>query len=582
MSIAPTFPNQGPTGDLLSTAMKHVRSALGTVLGFSLVINLLMLVAPIYMIQVYDRVLTSGKTETLLMLTLMAFVALLVMAALDAMRSTLTTRIGGWFNQELGPVFLSSGVRARLAGSRNGAQPLRDLNQVGSFISTQGMLAFFDAPWVPIFILVIFMLHPLLGLVAIITAVILLILSYINDLASRKPGHAVNAASFEAIQLAETTIRRGEEVQAMGFLNNLVGRWAAYNRSAVHALNRLGEANGMIVAMTKFVRSFAQIAILGVGAWLVLLHEVTPGTMIAASIMLGRALAPVEMALGTWRNFTTTRLAYDRLRSHLDEYPVPKDRMKLPRPTGHISVRDLHFTAPGSGVQILHKISFDLSPGEAVAVIGPSGTGKSTLCRLLLGLSKPDSGTIRLDGNSIGNWDSHQLGAHIGYLPQEVELFSGTVGENIARMAKMDETRVIEAAMLSNANELIQNLPDGYDTMVGEGGLRLSGGQRQRIGLARAVYGEPRLIVLDEPNANLDQAGEQALSDAIEKLKGIGATLVIVGHRPSTLAQANRIILVQEGTISLEGPRDEVLEKLSRQAPPANHNGNGQQMQQTT
>ncbi len=580
MSIASTLPEQGVADDLLSTALKHVRSSLGTVLAFSLVINLLMLVAPIYMLQVYDRVLTSGKTETLLFLTLMACIALLVMAVLDAMRSILTTRIGGWFNQELGPVFLASGVRGRLAGSRNGAQSLRDLNQVGGFISAQGMIAFFDAPWVPIFILVIFMLHPMLGVVAVITAVILLILSYINDLVSREPSKYANAASFEAIQLAEMTIRRGEEVEAMGFLHNLVGRWASYNRAAVLAFNRLGEANGIIVAMTKFVRFFAQIAILGVGAWLVLLQEVTPGTMIAASIMLGRALAPVEMALGAWKNFTATRLAYERLRTQLDTYPVARRRMKLPRPTGSVTVRDIGFTVPETDQKILHNISFDLNPGEAVAVIGPSGAGKSTLCRLLLGLNKPDSGAIRLDGTSIRNWDSGQLGRHIGYLPQEVELFTGTIGENIARMAKMDEKRVFEAASLANAHELIQYLPDGYDTVVGEGGLRLSGGQRQRIGLARAVYGEPRLIVLDEPNANLDQVGEQALSDAIEKMKGLGSTLVIVGHRPSTLERADRIILVQGGTISLSGPRDEVMEKLRGPMPPPNQNGANRHMGQ--
>ena len=572
---------QKPHADPLKATFNQVRGGLVTVAGFSLFINLLMLVAPLYMLQVYDRVLTSGQIETLLFLTLMAGVAIMIMAILEHMRSTLTVRIGGWLSKALGPVLLANGLRARLAGSRNGAQALRDLNQVQNFIVTQGMVAFFDAPWVPIFICIIYLLHPMLGLVAIVTAVILLILSIINDKISRQPNKEATAATFEAIQIAETTIRRGEEVQAMGFLPNLLRRWSEFNNAAITANNQAGEANGMIVALTKFVRFFAQIAILGVGAALVLQQQASPGTMIAASIMLGRALAPVEMAIGSWKNFILTRQAYERLRQQLDAFPIPPRRLSQPVPTGKVVVNNLTVSAPGNETPILNKLSFELNPKEAVAIIGPSGAGKSTLCRALMGISPQVSGDIRLDGTDISHWDKQQLGHHIGYLPQDVELFPGTVGENIARMDHLNDEKVLEAAKISQAHEVIQYLPDGYDTLVGDGGLRLSGGQRQRIGLARAVYDSPKLIVLDEPNANLDQIGEQALAEAIEELKRRGCALVIVGHRPSTVAQADRIMLVQNGEISLFGPRDEVLLALSQpsqeNAPPSPQ----QQVEQT-
>ena len=573
-----SFPEKEKAGEKLrleklSLAMGQIRKGLATVALFSLFINLLMLVAPLYMLQVYDRVLTSHSVETLILLTLMAGVSLLVLALLDHMRTTLAVRIGGWFSREMGPELLASGVQAKLQGARTGVQPLQDLALVQGFIANQGMIAFFDAPWVPIFIFIIFMLHPLLGMLTIFTAFVLLLLSLFSDLLSRRPTAEASKASFDSIQLAETTLRRGEEVEAMGFLPNLVQRWEKFNNTSIGALGRSGEINGIIVAATKFVRFFAQIAILGLGAWLVIQGEATPGSMIAASIMLGRALAPVEMALGSWKNFVGARQAYDRIKQHLQKYGTTKKRMKLPDPKGVVNVSNLQYTPPGGRDPILQDMNFALEPGKAVAVIGPSGAGKSTMCRMLLGLNQPDKGEVRLDGTNISHWDRQNLGRHIGYLPQEVELFSGTISENIARMARVDEEKVFKAARLANADEVIQNLPDGFDTVIGDGGLRLSGGQRQRIGLARAVYNDPKLIVLDEPNANLDQIGEQALSEAIESLKSMGCALVVVGHRPSTVAQADSIMLIQNGTVSLFGPRDEVLMALSQPgamgAPPA-------------
>jgi PrtD family type I secretion system ABC transporter len=314
------------------------------------------------------------------------------------------------------------------------------------------------------------------------------------------------------------------------------------------------------------VRNFVQVAILGLGAYLVLKQELTAGAMIAASILLGRALAPIEMVIGAWKNLMQARLAYQRLATQLDQYPPAPQRTALPVPEGRLDVNNLIFCAPNTGQPILRGISFTGEPGEAIAVIGPSGAGKSTLCRLLVGLADPDGGEVRLDGSTISNWDARQLGQHVGFLPQDVELFTGTVRENIARMNKDESDAVVEAAVAAHAHPLIQRLPQGYDTQIGDGGVRLSGGQRQRIGLARAVYGDPRLIVLDEPNANLDQAGESALADAIAELKRRGCLLIIVGHRPSTLAQADKVLVLQDGMVTMFGARDDVLETLSAES----------------
>ncbi len=530
---------------------------------FSLVINLLMLTAPIYMLQIYDRVLASGRVETLVMLTLMAAIAILVMSILDTLRNSITVRAGSWLNDRLGPVYLESGVTARLQGSGNGAEPLRDLATVQNFIATQGLVAFFDMPWAPIFIALIWMLHPTLGLVALISALLLLLLTFATDWATRKPSQVASAVHTKAMRIAELTIRNAESVRAMGFLPALVDRWRRENSAAVEALRSAYEIGGVIMALVKFVRFFVQVAILGVGAWLVLENQLTAGGMIAASIMLGRALAPVELALGAWKNFLHARQAYQRLATQIESYPPPAERTLLPPPEGRLDVSGLVSLAPNSNQRILCGVTFNAEPGEAIAVIGPSGAGKSTLCRLLVGLAEPVDGCVRIDGSDVRNWDPLQLGRSIGYLPQDVELFSGTVAENIARMGPASDYDVLRAALTANAHHVIQGLPQGYDTQIGDGGVRLSGGQRQRIGLARAVFGGPKLIVLDEPNANLDQAGELALADALAQLKALGCVLIIVGHRPSTLAQADKILVVKDGISAMFGPREEVLHVLT-------------------
>ena len=556
--------SSGPTD--LERAIRACRSAFRTCALFSLIINVLMLASPVYMLQVYDRVLTTGRIETLVMLTLMAMVAIAVMCALDALRTCVTIRVGSWLNEELGPAYLACAVRGRLNGDPSGVEHLRDISQIQNFIATQGLSAFFDAPWVPIFVGLIWILHPMLGGVAIFSAVVLFLLSIANEFATRKATRTANNKQIEATLLAEAIVRNAEIVQAMHMLPAMTQRWAGINSTVVDSLRRSGDIGGLVLATTKFVRLFVQVAILGVGAWLVVESQLSAGAMIAASILLGRALAPVELVISMWRNFMGARFSYHRLKKAIEENPAPRSRTMLPTPSGKVVVEDLSYITPNTGQLILSKVSCAVEPGEALAIIGPSGAGKSTLCRLMVGLAIPEVGEIRLDGSPIHHWDGEQIGRHIGFLPQDVELFTGTVRDNIARMQRVDDASVLKAAKLAYAHEMIQHFPQGYDTHIGDGGVRLSGGQRQQIGLARAVFGGPRFIVLDEPNANLDQAGETALVEAIENLKRSGVALVLVGHRPSTLSVADKVLFLKEGHVVMFGERDEVLEELKARA----------------
>jgi len=546
----------------LERAIRACRSAFAVCAMFSLVINVLMLTLPIYMLQVYDRVLTTGRVETLVMLTLIATIALAVMCALDALRTSITIRLGCWLNEQLGPAYLACAVRGRLQGDFSGAQPLRDIAQIQNFIATQGLTAFFDAPWVPIFVALIWILHPMLGFVAVSSAVLLFVLSIVNEMATRKANQTANRRQIEATLLADATIRNAEIVQAMHILPAMTDRWAAVNGTVIDCLRRSGDVAGLVLATTKFVRFFVQVAILGVGAWLVVNSQLNAGAMIAGSILLGRALAPVELAISGWRNFTAARFSYDRLKKTIGNYPAPLKRTRLPAPRGRVVVDAISYLTPNTAQLILSQVSCAVEPGEVLAIIGPSGAGKSTLCRLMVGLAIPNVGEIRLDGSPIHHWDPAQFGRHVGFLPQDVELFTGSVRDNIARMQSVDDEAVVNAATLACAHEMIQHLPQGYDTRIGDGGVRLSGGQRQRVGLARAVFGSPQFIVLDEPNANLDQAGEAALSEAIFELKKTGMALVIVGHRPSTLSAADKILFLKEGHVAMFGQRDDVLNAL--------------------
>jgi PrtD family type I secretion system ABC transporter len=553
----------------LRAALRRCRGLfLGAAL-FSLLANLLMLAQPLYMLQIYDRVLSSGRVETLLMLTLIVATAVVVMVAIEAARNILLSRIGHWLEEWLAPELLNASVKARVRGEPGGAQLLGELGKVRAFISAQGLGVFFDAPWVPIFVLLLFVLHPWIGALALVTAIVMLVLAVLTEFCSRRPLKAASIAQSRAGDFADGAIRNAEVVAAMGMCPALASTWSHLNRTASHASEEAGERMTYVGSLARFVRLIAQVGVLGVGAFLVLQQELTAGGMIAGSIILSRALAPVEQAVGAWRQFSEARLGRARIDERLASFPNATSRTQLPEPEGELAVEEVGYRPPGAARPIVDDVSFVVRPGEALAVIGPSAAGKSTLCRLLIGIYQPNIGSIRLDGVELHKWDPQALGRYIGYLPQDVELFDGTVRANIARMRDdVPDAAVVEAAMLAHAHDMIVQLPDGYETQIGDSGMRLSGGQRQRIGLARALFGAPKLIVLDEPNANLDQAGESALAAAIGELKGRGATIVIVGHRPSTLHQVDDVMVLQDGEVAAFGPRDRILGQLRHPARP--------------
>jgi ATP-binding cassette subfamily C protein/ATP-binding cassette subfamily C exporter for protease/lipase/ATP-binding cassette subfamily C protein EexD len=488
------------------------------------------------------------------------------MCLLDTLRASIALRTASWLNEKLGPLYLESCCKAQIAGDAVGTETLRDLQHIRSFVATQGMAAIYDAPWVPIFVVFIWILHPYLGMVALTSAIVLLAISLVTEYLTLDPNEAAEETSIELMRLADVTVRNAEVVQAMGMMPAMADRWKKLSKIETDATHAASDLSSRLLTLSKFLRAFVQIAILGVGAYLVVENQITPGAMIAAAIMLGRALSPVELAIAMWSSFIATRLAYHRLKEHIKTYPPEAPRTELSEPDGYMLVRGVSFDAPEGGPRILKDVSFDILPGEVLAIVGPSGAGKSTLCRLLVGLNRPATGRILLDGSDLHHWDRNQLGRALGYLPQEVELFPGTVRENIARMAVAPDKQVLAAAERAQVHDLIQRLPHGYDTVVGWGGVRLSGGQRQRVGLARAVFGRPCLVVLDEPNANLDQTGEIGLAEALKDLKRTGTAVVVVGHRPSTLAQADKLLVLQDGRVAHFGRRDDVMKAWSETA----------------
>ena len=545
----PCFPSPRRRTEL-KQAIGDCRSAFFVVAVFSLAINLLMLTPAIYMLQVYDRVLTTNSLETLLMLTLIICASLLAMSALESLRTIVTIRTGVWLNNRLGPVLIERSVRARLKGESAGAQALHDLAQVQSFIATNGLSFLFDGPWVPIFLCLIWLQHPTLGLTAIAAALLMLVLTMLSDLLTRQPTHTANLKHVAATQQVEAAVRNAEVIHSMGMMPAVIEQWQSQYGTAMTSLLRGSEISGSIQGTTKFIRFFVQSGMLGIGAFLVIKGEMSAGAMIAASILLGRALAPVELAMGVWRNLLNARFAYNRIQALLLQVPPEPERIRLPAPVGRLVVDRLTYVPPGSNRPVLRGVSFQIEPGEALAIIGPSAAGKSTLCRFLVGIAAATGGSVRVDGAELIHWNREQLGQCVGYLPQDVELFAGTVRRNIARMAaEPDDGAVVEAAMLAQAHDMITGLSDGYDTQIGDGGALLSAGQRQRLALARAVYGNPALVILDEPNANLDTAGESALAAALAELKARGTALVIVGHRPSTLAQADKLMWMRDGQV---------------------------------
>jgi ATP-binding cassette subfamily C protein len=548
---------------LLHEAIKGTRAGFVSAIIFSLFINLLAFVGPLYMLQIYDRVITSRNVTTLIVLTLIAAFLLIAYALLEKVRSAVLVRLGLLFAARARAPLFNAVLRGTLLQPSGGhSQALRDLDTLREFLTGTGLISFCDAPWAPIFVVGCFILHPWYGLVATAGAVLIFALAVANEFMTRGQLKTASVNSVMAASYASATFRNAEVLYAMGMLNGLRQRWLTRQDQGLKLQAVASDRAGYLIAASKFVRAFLQIAILGVGAYLSIEQESTPGAMIAASIIMGRALAPVEMAVANWKLFIAARAAFERIRGLLIMLPEETPKMALPPPEGHISVENIIAAPPGSKEAVLRGVSFALQPGEILGVVGPSAAGKSSLARVLVGVWAPAVGKVRIDGSDLSHWNIDQLGRHIGYLPQDVELFSGTIAENISRFGEQDAENIIAAAKMAGVHEMIQLMPAGYNTQIGDGGQALSGGQRQRIGLARALYGNPAFIVLDEPNASLDSDGEAALLTAIQVLRQQRCTLLLITHKTNILAIVDKIMILSGGQVQGYGSRDQVLSKL--------------------
>jgi len=556
-------PGDKPLRGELDSAILSCRRAFVAVGLFSLAINLLLLAPAIYMLQVYDRVLSSRNEVTLLMLTLIVVGLYVLEAVIELVRSGVLIRTSAALDVSLAArVFDASFERYLRVRAGHAGQALADLANLRQFLTGQGLFAFFDAPWVPIYVGVIFLLSPWLGLFAIAAVTLLFAMAYLTErmtspLLARAAREAQDAAGY-----AGSNLRNADAIEAMGMLGSLRERWFARQRRYLSLQAAASDRAAVVGAGAKFLRLTFQSGILGIGAWLVLQNQLTPGGMIAAAILMGRALAPVELAIGAWRGFVAVRGAYARLVELLAAHPARGASLALPRPLGDVAAENLVVVAPAGRAPILKGLSFRFPAGTMVAVIGPSAAGKSTLARALVGVWAPVSGAIRLDGADVHKWDKAQLGPWIGYLPQDVELFEGTVAENIARFGAIDSDSVLRAAKRAGVHDLVVRLPEKYDTLIGEGGSVLSAGQRQRVALARALYGDPALVVLDEANANLDDVGDAALIEALRTIKDERRTAFVITHRRNVLRNVDQIMVLAEGTIKAIGPREDILKAL--------------------
>jgi ATP-binding cassette subfamily C protein/ATP-binding cassette subfamily C protein EexD len=529
---------------------------------FSVGTSLLMLAGPLYMLQIYDRVITTWNVDTLIALSVILFAALGVYAMLEGLRTLVAQRVGVWVDRRLFGPTLAGGIGGALSGQAVSAQGLRDVTAVRSYLASPAIFPLFDAPIAPFFLLILFIMHPLLGVIATIGAVVLFLIALANEIVTRKALQEASGASAETFNAADAAVRNADVIAAMAMMPALsrridgaAERWRALQLTA-------GGRSGLLGAAAKGMRLMLQSAILGVGAWLVLRNELTPGMMIAGSIMLSRALAPVEQAISAWQGLINAQAAWRRLKDVLAHRPALGTGTTLPAPTGELVAEDVAFQPHGADAPVLRGISFRVPAGTAVGMIGPTGSGKTTLARVIVGTRRAQRGAVRLDNADMAVWDPLDRGRHVGYLPQDIELFDGTVKENIARLDEADDEEVIDAAKLAGVHDLILKLPQAYETRIGERGASLSGGQRQRIGLARAVFRRPRLIVLDEPNANLDAEGEDALVRAVQTLKKDGHTVILISHKPSLLSAVDRIMVLQDGRLTDYDEADKVMAKF--------------------
>ncbi len=547
----------------IEQALLAFKSTFWTVGTFSAITNLLMLVPSLYMLQVYDRVLASRNELTLVMLTVLMLGAYLLMVGLELVRSYVLVRVGAKFDMMLNKRVYTAAFEQNLkqAGT-NAGQSLSDLTTLRQFLTGNGLFAFFDAPWFPIYLAVIFFFEPALGWFALGGTLILVVLAVVNERTTKAPLTEANGMAIAANTMATNNLRNAEVIESMGMLPNLIQRWFKTHGKFLTLQAEASEKAAKVASATKFVQVSLQSLVLGFGALLVLENRMTPGMMIAASILVGRALAPVQQVIGVWKSWSTTRSAFERLSRLLEANPAREAGMELPKPKGALAVEGVTAGPPGSKMPVVKGLSFSIASGDVLGVIGPSGSGKSTLARLLVGVWPAAMGKVRLDGADIYQWNKGELGPHMGYLPQDIELFSGTIAENIARFGDVDSEKVVQAAKRAGVHDMILHMPNGYDTKLGDGGAGLSGGQKQRIGLARAMYDDPAVIVLDEPNSNLDDIGEQALVQAVLDLRQHGKTIVLITHRTSVLGVTNKLLLMRDGAAQAFGPTKDVMAAL--------------------
>ncbi|MGY8637441.1 type I secretion system permease/ATPase [Bradyrhizobium sp. 14AA] len=534
---------------------------------FSLAINLLYLAGPLYMLQVYDRVISSASEITLLMLTIALLLAFVALAGLDAVRARVLTRASIRLDQKIASRVMTAIIdrSAGVGGARS--QALRDFDTFRQFVTGTGIHAIFDLPWAPIYIAVIFALHPFLGAFALGCSVILVLMALLSEWLVKLPLTESNEAAARSYSFTEMSLRNTEVVRAMGMTGGLLRRWSRDRDRMLERQVAASDRAAAIQSLIRFLRLAMQSLILGLGAYLVIERVTTVGSMFAASILLGRALQPVEQIVGSWRALVSARAAFLRIRELLTAHPMLDAGLTLPKPKGRLSAEAVTFVPTGNSKPILRGVTFAVEAGEVLGVIGPSGAGKSTLSRHLVGVLTPSAGAVRLDGADVSTWVKRAIGDHVGYLPQDIELFSDTIAANIGRFDEGSDREVILAAQLAGVHEMILRLPSGYDTQVGEGGAILSGGFRQRIGLARAVYGTPSLVVLDEPSSNLDAEGDVALADCVVQLKKRGTTVVIVSHRPATIGVVDKILVLRDGVAEMFGLRAEIMSRLTRPVP---------------
>jgi ATP-binding cassette subfamily C exporter for protease/lipase len=550
----------------LDRALLSFKDVFFQVGAFSFALNLLMLAPAIYMMQIYDRVLSSRNEMTLVMLTLLLVVFYAMMGMLEWIRAKILVRVGTKLDFMLHErAFHAAFTQNLKRESGNPAQAIHDLTNIRQFATSSAIFAFFDAPWVPLFIVVIAMIHPVLGYFALFAAITLFVMALVNEMYTRPPLDEASTQSVAAGVYANNNLRNAEVIESMGMLHRIYARWLDRQRKFLALQSLASNRSSVINSATKITRLGFQSFIIGLAAYLAIDGAIPPGGLIGAMVLMGRTLGPVEQLIGAWKHWISARASYHRLDELLSKHPDTPRAMTLPAPTGEVNVENITVIPPGSEAPVLHKLSFKINPGDVIGIIGPSASGKSSLARTLLGIWRPTEGSVRLGAADVADWNKDELGQYLGYLPQDIELFEGTIAENISRFNDIDSEKVIEAATKAGVHEMVLRLPQGYDTLAGTDGASLSGGQRQRIGLARALYGNPVFIVLDEPNSNLDEAGEAALVSTLKQLKEQSKTVVVITHKLNVLSAVDKLLVLGEGALVAYGQRDKVIEFLKDQ-----------------